>query len=627
MDIQGFYEKVIASLLSSIGEDEYVSRLLKEYVLARAEDNTSWDPEKQMLEFARLLQKENSDDYIRQLKKFNAEELEAFRKQFIDYLKHYRQEVKTKGSEALELIKKAGLSDEDFTYKKSGPQSFFKKCAANTVTLVDTESQRLNDALTQGKWAAKGSESRLSKIETELNRLGNELKEFIRDNFSYYSLCEILSKQMYPLMLLKKIEEISETQKQEDRLVFISEFNQKIFDIINNEPTPFIYERLGDRYQHYLLDEFQDTSTLQWHNILPLIDNSLSNGWFNLIVGDGKQSIYRWRNANVKQFAGLPALEKHSSALSAERGDTLLRNFQHKILNTNYRSHKNIIGFNNTFFGELSGSLLSGEYQSIYSEQEQLMKHAAEGYITVHTARVPSAELDDLNCRLIRDHIGKAIEEGYSYKDICVLARKNQHGNIIANYLVGEKIPVVSSDSLLLKNNLEVNTLLSFLSHLNNRRDQVSAAAVLNYIYQCGIISQEKLNEQLLLLTSGGNLFSILHSCGIPMQEEKLVSNNLFDNCIDISKALGLNERAYHYIRFFLDEVNEFLVTKNASLSLFFEWWQSRQNKSSMIIPDSTNAVKIMTIHASKGLEFPVVIIPYCNWAVYRAGDSGGVLK
>lgn len=159
----------------------------------------------------------------------------------------------------------------------------------------------------------------------------------------------------------KKIEEISLEQKQEERLVFISEFNQKIYEIINNEPTPFIYERLGERYHHYLLDEFQDTSSLQWHNILPLLDNSLSNGWFNLIVGDGKQSIYRWRNANVKQFAALPLIEnKGDNFLIEERAAALERNYSGKVLNANYRSTSTIVEFNNHLFGNLSEEVLSG---------------------------------------------------------------------------------------------------------------------------------------------------------------------------------------------------------------------------------------------------------------------------
>src|SRR5690606_32106987 len=114
---------------------------------------------------------------------------------------------------------------------------------------------------------------------------------------------------------------------------------------------PFIYKRLGEHYQHYLLDEFQDTSSLQWQNILPLLDNSLSNGWYNLIVGDGKQSIYRWRNANVNQFVSLPNIENAcDNSVMAQRADALQRNFSEKFLNTNFRSTKTIVEFNNQLF-------------------------------------------------------------------------------------------------------------------------------------------------------------------------------------------------------------------------------------------------------------------------------------
>ena len=424
-------------------------------------------------------------------------------------------------------------------------------------------------------------------------------------------------------MLLKKIEEISLEQKQEERLVFISEFNQKIFEIINNEPTPFIYERLGERYQHYLLDEFQDTSSLQWHNILPLLDNSLSNGWFNLIVGDGKQSIYRWRNANVKQFASLPEIENEAqNMMIEERAQSLNRNFSGKILNTNFRSLKTIVDFNNSLFESLSEKLLSENYKTIYADQSQLIKNANEGYVSLNYGKTDREEIDNYTCSVIKEQIAQAIGSGFDYKDICILSRKNDHGNIIANYLVEQKIPVVSSDSLLLKNNLEINTILCYLSYLVNRQDVISASSVLNYLFQTQQITEKEFHGYISDLSRNKSLFEIFRSCNISLHEEDLSLNNLFDNCIEIIKALRLNKTAYHYIRFFLDEVNEFLVLKNSNISSFFDWWQSRSNRASMVIPENTNAVKIMTIHASKGLEFPVVIVPYCNWGVYRANDS-----
>jgi ATP-dependent exoDNAse (exonuclease V) beta subunit len=626
LDTEGFYEKVIAQLFNKIGEDEYVSNLLKEYALNKAQDNSGWDPAQQIQEFVKLLQKENSENYLEQLKHFSVSELETFRKQFIDFTRYYKSTLRTEAQKAIELIRNNHLSDDDFTYKKSGPQSFFRKCAGLSVSIEDISGARLRDAIEKNKWSGNTSaqsDANIKTITSQLNHIALILIDFIKENYNYFSLCELLSRQMYPLMLLKKIEEISAEQKQEERLVFISEFNQRIFEIINNEPAPFIYERLGERYRHYLLDEFQDTSSLQWHNILPLLDNSLSAGWFNLIVGDGKQSIYRWRNANVQQFASLPHIDNpQNNRMIEERADSLERNFLAKVLGSNFRSTKTIVEFNNSLFTALTNKLLVNESKTIYTDHAQKIESKHEGYVTVHSGKTEKDETDSYTCSLIKEHIDNAKAQGYEYKDICILCRTNKSGNVVANYLISQKIQIVSSDSLLLKNNFEINTLICYLSYLTNKEDTVSAAAVVNYLLRSKQIDESQFHHYLSELSRGTSLFEIFKKCSIDLSEEDISLNNLFDNCIEAIKALKLNKTGYHYLRFFLDEVNEFLVLKNSDISFFFKWWEARSNVASMIIPDSTNAVKIMTIHASKGLEFPVVIVPYCNWGIYRAGDS-----
>lgn len=625
MDVEGFYDKVISTLFNQIGEDEYVSKLLKEFVLNKAEENASWDPEKTIKEFSKLLQKENSDTYLNQLKDLNAQELEDIRKELFAYLNYYNSFLKTEAKKAIDLISNNGLTDNDFTYKKSGPQNFFNKCFNHSVNLDDTSKSRINDALEKNQWAdKKGSNAnKVEGISDQLTTIASTLTDFIKENYSYYSLCKLLSTQIYPLLLLKKIEEISNEKKQEERLVFISEFNKNIFELINNEPTPFIYERLGEKYQHYLLDEFQDTSTLQWHNILPLVDNSLANGWFNLIVGDGKQSIYRWRNANVKQFIDLPFIENtNNNFLVDERSRNLNRNFKENLLNTNFRSLKTIIDFNNSLFENLHIQLLNDDHKKIYLNQQQNIKHAGAGLITAYTGKVKKNELEGINFNLIKESIQNALNANFNYKDICIIVRQNTHGNSIANHLMENQIPIVSSDSLLLKNNLEINTIISYLNYLSNDQDKVSATSVINYLLQTNKITNKEFTIGAQKLAKNTSLFEVLKSFQVRLPDENLSLNNLFDHCLNIINALSLNEKGYTYTRFFLDEVNEFLITKNSNISSFCDWWKTRSNKASLIIPANTNAVKIMTIHACKGLEFPVVIIPYCNWNYYKANDN-----
>ncbi len=622
-DVEGFYEKVVSDLFAKLGEDGYLTRLLKSYSFNKAADNSSWDPEQQILDFVKLLQKEDAESYIEQLNKFNADELEDFRKEFYQFTSGYAGFLKAKANEALNFIKQCSLVDGDFWHGKNGPLNFFHKCFNNTVGQEDPSGSRLTEAISKNKWLKDNSNSGAQKINEHLTSIALQLINYITENYTHFILCELLTKQIYPLMLIKKLEEISRDKKIDEQVVFISEFNKKIFDLINNEPTPFIYERLGEKYHHYLLDEFQDTSGLQWQNILPLLDNALAGGWFNLIVGDGKQSIYRWRNANVKQFANLPQVENlMNSPIISERAESLKRNFRKEILNTNYRSVRTIVEFNNDLFDSLNKDLLNDSFGVIYDKQAQLIKNENTGYVTIHTGKTPREEFDSLNCSIIKKNILDALAADYQYNDICIICRFNYQGSLIANYLVDQSIPVVSSDSLLLKNNLEVNTLVNFLNYLNNKEDTVSAASVVDYLFQSGQISNEQMNAAFKELASRNSLFEALRRCGVVISENDFLLSNLFDNCIDIIRAIGLNKTAPLYMRFFLDEVNEYLVTKNSNLSQFITWWQTRANKASVIIPDNTNAVRIMTIHGSKGLEFPVVIVPYCCWTQYKANDS-----
>lgn len=622
-DVEGFYEKVVAELFSKLGEDEYLTNLLKTYSFNKAADNSSWDPEQHILGFVKLLQKENAEEYVEQLNKFSSSELEDFRKQFYQFINEYSSFLENKSNEAKELIKQHQLTTDDFWYGKSGPVNFFNKCEENTVKLEDLEGFRLQEALSKNKWLKNDLAAGGIALSQHLTGIAQQLADYIRENYKHFVLCELLTKQIYPLMLIKKLEEISRDKKMEEQIVFISEFNKKIFDLINNEPTPFIYERLGEKYHHYLLDEFQDTSGLQWQNILPLLDNSLANGWFNLIVGDGKQSIYRWRNANVKQFANLPEIEnKLQSPIIAERADSLKRNFKKEILNTNYRSVKTVVEFNNELFDSLCKELLNEDFSKIYENQAQLVKSEHTGYVTINTGKKSREELENFNCSEIKKQIDSAKSSGFEYNDVCIICRYNYQGSLIAAYLVDQGIPVVSSDSLLLKNNLEVNTIINFLAYLENRENVVSAAVVIDYLFQSGQISNEQLNASLKDLAAKNSLFEVLRRCGISCNEQSFLLSNLFDNCIEIVKATGLNKTAPLYVRFFLDEVNEYLVTKNSNLSQFLNWWQTRSNKASVIIPDNTNAVRIMTIHGSKGLEFPVVIVPFCSWSQYKADNS-----
>lgn len=624
-DTGEFYNKVVSQLISEIGNDSSITFLLKEFALNNLDDEQNWDPEKNMQEFAKLLQKENSAEHVKHLVSLNESDLTSMKDKLNEKLKEYKSFIQLKGKQALSLIAQQGLTDEDFAYKKAGPQSFFRKCSEFEL---DDNNSRITNAIAQNEWLPKTAnaetKNKISTISAQLNEIGTELLEYINKNSSKHALYELLRKRMYPILLLSKIQSISNELKQEDQLVFIEEFNTRIFDFIKNEPVSFIYERLGDRYKNFLLDEFQDTSTLQWQNILPLIENSLADGNFNLVVGDGKQSIYRWRNANVKQFALLPQLEgTETSPLMAEQEKALIRNYKEEQLNTNFRSRSTIIEFNNALFDHFSKTYLKPPYDKIYNGQEQKIKNEELGYVSIINESKPSDQLQEFVLSTTLNHIDRALKNGYQLKDICILTDSNRRGSEIANYLSEKDIPVVSNDSLLLSNCAEINALAAFYLYLQNGKDNISAAVVLNYLLSVNKVSLKQFHKAASEISKTG-LYKTLESINISISETELQTKNLLDIAIYLIERLGMNQvnSAGIYIRFFLDEVSKFMSTQNSNVSDFNKWWEKRSLDSSLIISEGLNAVKIMTIHKSKGLEFPVVIVPFCNWNVAKSGEQ-----
>ncbi|MBN8692791.1 MAG: UvrD-helicase domain-containing protein [Bacteroidetes bacterium] len=619
-----FYEKVVSSLLSKIGENDELTKLLIRYSSENAADNSSWDPQARLLEFTNLIQKEDAGINIEKLKDFSSDELNKVQVKVSTYLSEFTKKINEAGNAGIHLIKTNKLQTSNFNYGNTGPQKIFYKWAAFKKNKIeDILSKRTVDAIEKNKWHNDKADSRsidtIFNITPQLNHLAAETLNYIEANKEKYSLFQLIQKNIYALILLNEIQKLSNDLREEEQIVFISDFNNKIAKIVADEPTPFIYERLGERYNHYLLDEFQDTSTLQWHNLLPLIDNSLASNNFNLIVGDGKQSIYRWRNANVKQFQQLPFIENpESNPNLSERESTLISQFEGKFLDTNYRSCEKIVAFNNTAFEYLPKLLLSEEFQKIYDHQSQKIKKENGGYVSINYGESTKEEVDTTNFTCILDKITLALKDGFNYNDICIIVRNNYHGNAIANHLIQNNIPVISSDSLLLKNNQEINCILNFLKHLNNNNDIISAAAVIAYC--TSNLTNTELHLHKLHLTK--NLYQVLNELGIKLTSEIFAKKNIFDSCIEIISALQLNKKNAQYIRFFLDEVNEYLVNKTGSINDFLIWWEKRETQASLIIPEGTNAVKVMTIHKSKGLEFPVVILPYLNWEVFKSDNA-----
>jgi ATP-dependent exoDNAse (exonuclease V) beta subunit len=344
---------------------------------------------------------------------------------------------------------------------------------------------------------------------------------------------------------------------------------------------------------------------------LPLIDNSLASGHFTMLVGDGKQAIYRWRGGEVEQFAMLPEIFKHNdNPLVLEREEALIRNHDPQVLDKNYRSKREVIEFNNSLFGTLANKL-NDKYQTIYKGLEQgFNPDNTGGFVQVEFVEGEKDDFREQNKVRTLELIQHLLTQNYKLKDIAILVRKNSDGSDIANYLTQNGIEVISSDSLLLSNSAEINFLHSLLKYLTNTSNNIVQTEILEYLVAANYLGKTTIDE---VLQNRTGISAIIKSAKIDFSVTHLSKMALYELCEELIRVFKLNAKPNAYIQFFLDEVLNYSIKKNNNLNDFIEYWEEKKMKASLIVPQGMDAVSIMTIHRSKGLEFPVVILPFSN--------------
>ena len=614
MDDDKLLTQAIDLLIAQIGNDERLTKALVEFTESKTDDEKSWHIENDLKVFAKNLLDEEGAVYIEKLKHLSVDDFFEIKDLLFAGIKQFEATVNLAGNEGLALIKKNGIEHEMFAGGANGIGKYFTYLSQSRFDKLNP-SDSIKKNIASDKWcsakATAADKSAIDSIKVGLQEKYENVLHYIQANLSEFRLFSLINKNIYALAVLNEIEKLLTEYKTQNNILHISEFNKMIAKIVLNEPIPFIYERLGERYNNYLIDEFQDTSVLQFQNLLPLIDNSLASGHFTMLVGDGKQAIYRWRGGEVEQFASLPQVFKHNdNPLVLEREEALIRNHNPQMLDKNYRSKREVIEFNNSIFKVLSGKL-NEKYQGIYQGLEQgFNPENTGGFVQVEFISGVKEDFRDQNKLRTLELIMQLQADNYSLKDISILVRKNTDGSDIANYLTEHGIDVISSDSLLLSNSAEINFLHSLLKYLSNTSDTIIQTEILEYLLASGLIATTTLEETLQNRTG---ISTILKNAKIDFSVTKLSKMALYELCEELIRIFQLNSSPNAYIQFFLDEVLNYSIKKNNNLNDFIEYWGEKKNKASLIIPQGMDAVSIMTIHRSKGLEFPVVILPFSN--------------
>lgn len=429
------------------------------------------------------------------------------------------------------------------------------------------------------KWFAKAKAHLRLECETTVFNPLQAFCDLFGNRYKEYATAMTIKSQIYGLGMAEEIRKAFVEVQKERGVISIEDTNTILHEIIDGTETPFLYEKLGVKYENFLLDEFQDTSGIQWENFLPLLQNSDANGKENLVVGDVKQSIYRWRGS---QWDLLDSRLQEQFHVPAD---------QITVLDGNYRTCRAIVNFNNGFFPFASAEIdrLVGNspasresLRSIYGDviQEIRTKDSSQGSVEIKFVDNAATEMDE-----VVESIRKVSGQGASYGDIAILVRGNAEGSAIAERLVAESIPVISDDSLYVKSSVTVRRLVAQLSLVDNplRKESNSVAGYL--AKEMNIVTPEHYH----CLTDLAE--SIL-------AELQTASPELFD-----SEA--------SFIQAFMDWLQEWTGKNGNKLGAMLRDWAEAEPK--IASPEGNRAVRIMTIHKSKGLEFPYVIFPFAE--------------
>lgn len=610
-------------------KDDFLTRLLVDFSNNQFDNQRSTAIESQLTDFITKLMTEKAY----QKDENNNIKNSAQYKQTLDFLNgkvcHFEQHLKDLLDKFTTLERDFGLRDEHYSYGKNGFVGFVRKLSKK---VYEQPSSRFNAVLEKRNCLSKEAEKQLGKAQAEavnaaLLPVLDELKAFYEVELGKFLFYRSQRDLLYLYALRTQIRSEFDQLANEEEVVHISEFNKLLNTVMGDFSVPFVYERIGEYFRHVFVDEFQDTSILQWQNLLPLIDNGLAAGQMSMVVGDGKQSIYRFRSGEVEQIVNLPeiyALPKDErEAAFVQYEQNLMDNFAFKNLDTNYRSFANVVDFNNAFF-ESVYQQLAPESQKVYVAEKPGTNEGVSIFQKKAKTEGGMVQVELYNAENQPDYCFDRVEaiirdltenKGYQYSDITLLTRKSDYGSEMANYLNDRGIPVISQVSILLKSSDKVQLMVSTLRYLIYSDNETNVANVLYYwkltqnpgfegdVNGCfddvkAIAKGEKAMETVFGIGEAG-LFQTTFS----------KATCLYDLCANLLRIFHFDTIRDAFLNYFMEEVFKWQSGAKEGIAEFLSFWDKKQDVLA-VKSVSGNAVNIMTIHKSKGLEFPVVIYP-----------------
>ena len=554
------------------------------------------------------------------------------------------KKIETTIEEGKVILKNSGIPEKDFYcygildwFNNAGPYGLKNYSATE-------------DAVAGEPFTKKGKRDLSDSDRQAIIKKKKEVEDLF---YKVLQPCRMVRENLWKFQILFDLQRIMEGLKLQDNKFFLSETGQLIQKEIHDNPVPYIYSKVGNRFRNYFIDEFQDTSDTQWENLLPLMDEAVSTGGKVLLFGDVKQAIYRFRNGNPQLFADLVSKGTVRRQHFADRTEC-----SEKVLDANHRTYRKIIRFNNLFFTQLPQlpafpkRLSSSEkdfYNMFYQTVEQKSGKEKDGFVAIRFCpNDEKTERDDYLLEATLSAIHDAVEKrNYRLCDIAVLTRKVNVGTLIGKALAENGIPVISVDSLVLGSNDNVNILIALMRYIAAPADALNRLYLVRFLLKrkgesgeldqfIGTISgeqgkmipvtddmsEEERNEAIVQNRETEKKYFqknvlkfnqlLKKSFGISIQREKCANSPLLSIVLTLMAELNLDQ-ADPYLIGLVELVNDYTKKKGNNLQAFLKWWEDTGSKKAVTSPEGVDAVRIMTIHKAKGKEFPVVIMPVFN--------------
>lgn len=566
--------------------------------------------------------------------------LSEFRSKLHFIIDDFAANAKRIADEALQIIQNNDLQLEDFKGGSRTGMKYLEKVSRGVLELKDSfikMAEEVESCYTQ-KTPQHIIQSINAAYQGGLQSKMQELIAHFDEHLPTRNSALIIRKHLNTLGILSDLAMQIKKLTTEQNIMLISDSNLLLNKIIDDSDAPFIYEKSGLLIDHFMIDEFQDTSVLQWKNFLPLIKNSLSSGNDNLVVGDVKQSIYRWRNSDWKLLDSQLYQDFSKGEIKDEN------------LDTNWRSDKNIVGFNNTFFVQAAGRLqqkldenieksdanqhqledLKGKISNAYQETvQQVPDKAGKGRVRFEFIDDADDEASwrEISLKKLPGILEDFQSRGYKPGDVAILVRTNSEEKQVIQTLLNYKTTpeakpefsydIMGTEGLMVESSSTIKFLLGILRLLINPEDIVQKTIV-NQEYAQGKLKLP-INEALSISMSGNNPENILSSLFSQEENEQLLQCKhlaLFEMTEKIIALFDLP--AWHnevvFLQAFQDIIYKFTTGKSSDLNSFLQWWEKFGHKQFIATPENELAFRIMTIHKSKGLDFKAVVIPFCDW-------------